>query len=349
MNSINTNYNIMKKIIALLFCLLPYVQVFAQNNNDDFALLKDNEETDFHPIFNSINEMVGKNVSFAKVNYKEQIKYVFTKRGKRLVSFNGVILPFEKNQSYYVEDIITDKVGEEYIQLFDKKNNKSIFLRSPYSKYWCNTLYDVDEVQRMKDYCKKNFVYRLVEAGETPIGQPFDYLPYVEVGISNVDVFPLKYGDGFTVAFYYFTEGKERFVEYDMIKYSTYKFLSDEGLIKADKEYQEKIKVKLDKLAENTKKYGIKIAIAIYNGGLWTEEMIDKLINLYGIEEVEYVVSSEVHIGMSKDLCELSWGKPDKINKTTYSFGVKEQWVYREKNAYLYFEDDKLTAFTENE
>jgi hypothetical protein len=36
-----------------------------------------------------------------------------------------------------------------------------------------------------------------------------------------------------------------------------------------------------------------------------------------------------VSIGMSQqDVLDSSWGKPRKINRTTYSWGTKEQWVY---------------------
>ena len=37
-----------------------------------------------------------------------------------------------------------------------------------------------------------------------------------------------------------------------------------------------------------------------------------------------------------------SWGKPRKVNRSTYTFGVHEQWVY--DGGYLYFEDGKLTS-----
>jgi hypothetical protein len=37
------------------------------------------------------------------------------------------------------------------------------------------------------------------------------------------------------------------------------------------------------------------------------------------------------------------WGKPEKINKTTTSRGVREQWVYPSGN-YLYFYDGVLTT-----
>ena len=40
-----------------------------------------------------------------------------------------------------------------------------------------------------------------------------------------------------------------------------------------------------------------------------------------------------------------SIGSPNDINKSTGSWGVHEQWVYR--NKYLYFENGKLTSWQE--
>lgn len=50
----------------------------------------------------------------------------------------------------------------------------------------------------------------------------------------------------------------------------------------------------------------------------------------------------KVRIGMTKAVCELSWGKPQKINKTIGTYGTTEQWVY--EGSYLYFKNGKLTS-----
>jgi len=50
-----------------------------------------------------------------------------------------------------------------------------------------------------------------------------------------------------------------------------------------------------------------------------------------------------VSIGMSEmEVLESSWGKPNKINRTTRASGTSEQWVY--DGGYLYFENNILTA-----
>jgi len=50
-----------------------------------------------------------------------------------------------------------------------------------------------------------------------------------------------------------------------------------------------------------------------------------------------------VLVGMSQqDALDSSWGKPQKINRTTNAYGVSEQWVYN--GSYLYFKDGVLTS-----
>lgn len=50
-----------------------------------------------------------------------------------------------------------------------------------------------------------------------------------------------------------------------------------------------------------------------------------------------------VHIGMTADEVRASsWGRPTKVNRSTYSFGVREQWVY--SGGYLYFKDGVLES-----
>ncbi|KXH82070.1 hypothetical protein [Sporosarcina sp. HYO08] len=55
----------------------------------------------------------------------------------------------------------------------------------------------------------------------------------------------------------------------------------------------------------------------------------------------------EPAIGMTDyEVRESTWGKPQKINKTTTRYGVSEQWVYPNYK-YLYFEDGYLVTIQE--
>ncbi|WP_432631014.1 hypothetical protein [Brotaphodocola sp.] len=54
-------------------------------------------------------------------------------------------------------------------------------------------------------------------------------------------------------------------------------------------------------------------------------------------------------IGMSADeVRHTSWGSPETINKTTYSWGIQEQWVYPNNN-YVYLENGIVTAIQEQQ
>jgi hypothetical protein len=45
---------------------------------------------------------------------------------------------------------------------------------------------------------------------------------------------------------------------------------------------------------------------------------------------------------MTKEMCKLSWGEPEKINETITAGQKSEQWVYSDN--YLYFDNGKLRA-----
>lgn len=54
--------------------------------------------------------------------------------------------------------------------------------------------------------------------------------------------------------------------------------------------------------------------------------------------------SQGVRIGMTKEeVLASSWGRPERVNKTTNAYGTREQWVYGGGN-YLYFENGVLTS-----
>ncbi len=63
---------------------------------------------------------------------------------------------------------------------------------------------------------------------------------------------------------------------------------------------------------------------------------------IYGLENWNLILESKVKIGMTKEMCELSWGKPKSINETITSQNKSEQWVYSQ--GYLYFEKGVLTT-----
>jgi len=62
----------------------------------------------------------------------------------------------------------------------------------------------------------------------------------------------------------------------------------------------------------------------------------------FGIGNFNKILENKVLIGFTQEMCKLSWGEPNSINKTITSGKKSEQWVYTDN--YLYFENGILTA-----
>lgn len=59
------------------------------------------------------------------------------------------------------------------------------------------------------------------------------------------------------------------------------------------------------------------------------------------------VRENRLAVGMTKEQALESWGKPCDVNRSIYSSGVHEQWVYCRgdyERDYIYFDDGKLSA-----
>lgn len=57
------------------------------------------------------------------------------------------------------------------------------------------------------------------------------------------------------------------------------------------------------------------------------------------------IIIGTLNIGMTPAQAAASWGKPDDINRTVTKHGTIEQWVYRGREAFVYFENGKLTGW----
>tara|TARA_R110002111_G_scaffold239342_1_gene300992 strand:+ start:82 stop:1047 length:966 start_codon:yes stop_codon:yes gene_type:complete len=74
----------------------------------------------------------------------------------------------------------------------------------------------------------------------------------------------------------------------------------------------------------------------------FTAKEADKLTVKFGAGNFEIILQGKVKIGMTKEMCKLSWGEPNDINRTISSGRNSEQWVYDDN--YLYFDGNKLTT-----
>lgn len=68
----------------------------------------------------------------------------------------------------------------------------------------------------------------------------------------------------------------------------------------------------------------------------------DSFKEKFGQELWKLILDSKLSLGMTQEMVEIAWGKPKDINRSIYSDGIHEQWVYY--STYLYFENGILTA-----
>lgn len=68
-----------------------------------------------------------------------------------------------------------------------------------------------------------------------------------------------------------------------------------------------------------------------------------ELTRKYGKYNADLILARKVKIGFTKEMCEIAWGKPEKINTTITNSVTSEQWVYG-LGTYLYFRNGKLTS-----
>lgn len=75
---------------------------------------------------------------------------------------------------------------------------------------------------------------------------------------------------------------------------------------------------------------------------VFTKKEADKYKTKFGLTTWQTILQGKVKIGMTKEMCKLSWGEPKSINETITSGKKSEQWVYSDN--YLYFDNDIVTA-----
>ncbi len=77
-------------------------------------------------------------------------------------------------------------------------------------------------------------------------------------------------------------------------------------------------------------------------GRTYTLESAARFTKKFGKENFDRILQGKVKIGMTKEMCKLSWGTPKDINETISVGNKSEQWVYSEN--YLYFDNGILTT-----
>lgn len=76
------------------------------------------------------------------------------------------------------------------------------------------------------------------------------------------------------------------------------------------------------------------------------QKKLKYLQSIYGTKIGDRIAKGEIWIGMSRTQFKEVKGEPTKINRSVYTFGVHEQWIYGEIDAsYYYFENNILKAW----
>jgi len=70
------------------------------------------------------------------------------------------------------------------------------------------------------------------------------------------------------------------------------------------------------------------------------ESIFNTLVNKYGAGNIDNVRQGKIRVGMPKALLLMSWGEPDKINRSSHG---PDQWVYGYQ--YVYVQNGKITAW----
>ena len=92
-------------------------------------------------------------------------------------------------------------------------------------------------------------------------------------------------------------------------------------------------------IIENEKGIQLNLPVADENKWFYSSEKVDEYKQLYG-GFYKNILKKTVKIGMPKEALEIAWGKPDKINRSSYG---SDQWVYN--GQYVYIENGKVKSW----
>ena len=73
---------------------------------------------------------------------------------------------------------------------------------------------------------------------------------------------------------------------------------------------------------------------------IFSELEWNKLVKQYGLNMMKLVLSQKIQVGMPTKLVIYAWGKPKRINRSSYGY---DQWVY--DSQYLYIKNGKVESW----
>lgn len=93
----------------------------------------------------------------------------------------------------------------------------------------------------------------------------------------------------------------------------------------------------LSLVIQNEKGEQIPLGVDNSEKDYWVFEatLAERLNKQYGLENWQKIVAGKINIGMTTEMCLLSWGEPKKINETITAGKKSEQWIYADSYIYL--------------
>jgi hypothetical protein len=72
------------------------------------------------------------------------------------------------------------------------------------------------------------------------------------------------------------------------------------------------------------------------SGRAYTITQVDSCIKKFGNEDFDRILKGKIVIGMTSEMCKLSWRKPNKVSEIIKSGKKYEQWIYKDNSLYFY-------------
>ena len=261
-----------------------------------------------------------------------------TSKSGEQIKFVKIINNYENGYYHKVAESYFKYLSGKNVKWKDIEDNNAIFLgkiRQDGGVYWLyklgNGKFVISEVD---DYWDKNLQFSHLNKNHFVFISEIDSLKneYINrnIWLNKVDNFQFESMKTFiplSEAWF------ERFDKVKIIEIQTF-YNSGSGNIwfEVENEDGDKAKVKFDKYYSINEVFDFNYYLKDPLNQDWAENI------------VKCIRSKKIKIGMTKYQVMISWGKPDKINKTVSKTYIKEQWVYKRfySNQYLYFENGLL-------
>lgn len=320
-NSKSKNRKLIIVIFTILFVLLtilgitvfivPYVKycnsIKLQNNSkydDAIALYK--ELGEYKDSRNKIKECNYQKVlvDIENMNYTDAINII--SEIKDYKDYNELYKEIKYLQAkQFIEKYSYSDAISNFEELNDYKDSKALLIETKYQR--AIALYNIDSFSISKEIFKSLENYKESKEYLLKIEKIQRIYGIKQIGSSD-DIIEVSKS---SCTLYMVNNDKE------IIK-TTYKVTNEDDILKIGDKYT----------------IYLKDGYAYINGIYGREE------RLYYASEIPYYPK----VGMSASKVKKStWGSPNRVNKTTNTYGVSEQWVYS-GNKYIYLDDGVVTS-----